>query len=145
MTLWQADGSTRRESAGISLPAIPSAPDRDDILSSGLWNASQTEEKKTKRSLEERYVDGALSVVRMCHGGRHSPKTPEQIRHLGRSMGPWKVMIGCNLFHRALASGLAALSRQATVEIRSGVWEHAPDCVQDVLKQSLEMCTVHIL
>jgi hypothetical protein len=136
---WLADGVT--SAAPGSLPPIPAPPDRDDILSSGLWNVSQTTEAKTKRTLEERYVDAGLAVVRMCHGDVDKKKTPKQIQQITRSMGPWRVMVECKFIHRALVSGLAALSRQLMVGISPGQWEPAPAIAQDVLIMILTECT----
>ena len=138
---WEADGSPHRAAEAGVLPPIPAAPDRDDMTTQGLWNASPTAEAKTKRSLEERYVDAALAVVRMCPGDRRRKFTAEQIEYMGRSMGPWRVMIECMFIHSALASGLAALSRQVTAEIDHGKWEPAPKVAQDVIKRVLEDCT----
>jgi hypothetical protein len=137
---WVADGGGR-VSLTSSLPPIPPPPDRDDILSSGLWNVSQTAEAKTKRTPEERYVDAGLAVVRMGHGEPDKRKTPKQIQHITRSMGPWRVMVECKFIHRALISGLAALSRQLTVAISPGQWEPAPAIAQDVLIMILTECT----
>ena len=112
---WLADGGPHRASeAGGSggLPPIPAAPDRDDMTTQGLWNASPTAEAKTKRTLEERYVDAALAVVRMCGRDRRRRFTAQELVNVARAMGPWRVMIACSFIHRALASGLAALSRQ---------------------------------
>lgn len=141
---WLADGGPHRASeAGGSggLPPIPAAPDRDDMTTQGLWNASPTAEAKTKRTLEERYVDAALAVVRMCGRDRRRRFTAQELVNVARAMGPWRVMIACSFIHRALASGLAALSRQVIALDDHGKREPAPDVAQDVIKGILEACT----
>ena len=138
---WVAEGSKPSTVDAGVLPPIPGAPDREDFLSSGLWSSSPTTEAKAKRSLEEKYVDAALAVVRMSHGDQRGPKTAEQEGRIERAMGPWRVMIASPFIHRALCSGLAALGRQLTVETSPGRWAPAPAAAQDVLKRVLEECS----
>jgi hypothetical protein len=123
--------------SGPSLPPIPAAPDREDLILSGLWLSSNSE-AKAKRTLEERYVDAARAIARMCQGEQHSSRRADPFT---RAMGPWRTMIECKWMHPALASGLAALSRLFLREVSPGQWEPAPECVQEVLKLALETCT----
>jgi hypothetical protein len=133
---WVADGGHSKAADPLALPPIPAPAEREDM--SGLWGPSPSE-TKVKRTLEEKYVDAALSVVSMLHGERRGRKTPEQIKHISRSMGLWQVMIECKFVHRAMCAGLAALSMHLTAEVAPGIWEPAPAVGQDVVKRILEV------